>query len=348
MACLGEECMVSGVYVYPSEESFIRREEINHHCSFISAAYKYTGNPLLKFFRLLMAYIKGIAEAKKFTGGVDVLHFHILDKKHFFPLAMFWNFKGVIVFSEQWSGYFPRDGRFKGMVLKTLLQVIQRKAKAITAVSESLSLAMKNKGVYKPVHVVPNITSEEFYFDASIRPSSDFFHLVHVSALNDFEKNVSGIINAFAIAFQKKNRLRLSLVGLSEKVDDYKTLVKKLGIENGVEFLGYLPSAELANLLRQSHAFVMFSFFETYSCATAEALACGLPCLVSNGGALPELVNDANGKVIPVDDTQALASGMLSFANKEHRFDAKSISEKICFQTRSAIVGRRFLDLYRH
>jgi glycosyltransferase involved in cell wall biosynthesis len=348
MACLGEECMVSGVYVYPSEASFIRREEINHHCSFISVAYKYTGNPLLKFFRLLKAYKKGIAEATKITGGVDVLHFHILDKKHFFPLALFWNFKGVLVFSEQWSGYFPRDGRFKGVVLKILLQVMQRRANAITAVSESLSLAMKKKGVYKPVQIIPNITSEEFYYDSSICPSSDFFRLVHVSALNDFEKNVSGIITAFSIAFQKNNRLRLSLVGLSEKVDDYKTLVKNLGIENGVEFVGYLPAAQLANLMRHSHAFVMFSFFETYSCATAEALACGLPCLVSAGGALPELVNDANGKVIPVNDTKALAFGMLSFANKEHHFDAKSISEKICFQTRSAIVGRRFLNLYRY
>lgn len=348
MACLSEECLVSAVYVYPSEEFFIRKEEINHHCCFISVAYKYTSNPLLKFFRLLMAYKKGIAQAKRFTGGVDVLHFHVLDKKHLFPLALLHNFRGKLVFSEQWSGYFPRDGRFKGFLLKTLLQVMQQRAHAITAVSESLSTAMEKNGVYKTIHVIPNITAEEFYYDKAIHPSKNFFRLVHVSALNDFEKNVSGIIHAFAMAFQQNKQLRLSLVGRSEKIDEYQKLVTMLEIVKAVEFLGYLPPAELADLLRQSNGFVMFSFFETFSCATAEALACGLPCLVSDGGALPELVNEINGKVIPVDDTRALAAGMLSFARLEQKFDAKTISEKICSQTRSAVVAQRFLDLYKH
>jgi len=81
------------------------------------------------------------------------------------------------------------------------------------------------------------------------------------------------------------------------------------GAGPGPEIFENVTDRELAALIASSTAFCLPSHFEGFGLPALEALACGVPVVVSNGGALPEVVADAGLIVEPGVDAieQALA-----------------------------------------
>ena len=77
--------------------------------------------------------------------------------------------------------------------------------------------------------------------------------------------------------------------GYLRKVEDE---VVKYDLTDNVRFLGALTAGQIRDLLLRSAVFVQPSFVESYSLAVAEAMAVGVPCVISNAGALPELAED--------------------------------------------------------
>jgi glycosyltransferase involved in cell wall biosynthesis len=65
------------------------------------------------------------------------------------------------------------------------------------------------------------------------------------------------------------------------------------GLPGRVAWLGHLGDRELAALMAEADAFCLPSSFESFGLTALEAMACGAPVVVSNRGALPEVVGDA-------------------------------------------------------
>jgi glycosyltransferase involved in cell wall biosynthesis len=75
-----------------------------------------------------------------------------------------------------------------------------------------------------------------------------------------------------------------------------------------VALLGAVPRKEVAELLARSDIFVLPSLFEGLSNACIEAMATGLPVVVTDVGGMSELVRDGvDGFVVPPEDPAALA-----------------------------------------
>ncbi|HEX6388309.1 MAG TPA: glycosyltransferase, partial [Solirubrobacteraceae bacterium] len=82
--------------------------------------------------------------------------------------------------------------------------------------------------------------------------------------------------------------------------------------------------AELADLMRGAAAFCLPSLAEGYGLPALEALACGTPAIVSNRGALPEVVGDAALVVEPeVDAVTDALRRVLGDADVAARLRAK-------------------------
>jgi len=60
-----------------------------------------------------------------------------------------------------------------------------------------------------------------------------------------------------------------------------------------VAWLGHVGDAELAGLMAAADAFCLPSLIESFGLTALEAMACGAPVIVSDRGALPEVVADA-------------------------------------------------------
>ena len=117
----------------------------------------------------------------------------------------------------------------------------------------------------------------------------------------------------------------------------------ELGIYNNfVFFKEEQKTQDIAKLLQESDALVMFSNYETFGIVCAEALACGTPIIATDIPATKELVNENNSILIETENVEMLTGALLSFielpiklnTELEHRiikekFSKEVISEKL-------------------
>lgn len=86
-------------------------------------------------------------------------------------------------------------------------------------------------------------------------------------------------------------------------------LAHSLGVAHRVRMLGAIDDARLAQLLASAAAVVVPSAYEGFGLAAIEGLAWGRPTLVSDAGALPEVVGNA-GVTLPARDEAAWADAL--------------------------------------
>lgn len=116
-----------------------------------------------------------------------------------------------------------------------------------------------------------------------------FLHL----GRHDPHKNVARVIQGFA-KFSDSN-YQLWLAGPVDKryTPKLKQLVTELEIIDRVEFLNYIPYAQLPDLIRGATALVFPSLWEGFGLPVLEAMGCGTPVITSNCSSLPEVAGDA-------------------------------------------------------
>lgn len=133
----------------------------------------------------------------------------------------------------------------------------------------------------------------------------DEFQMLMISRLEPV-KNIEGMINVLS---QLKNKtdlnLRLIIAGSGQSESALKQQVKELGLENNVEFLGFIDDP-YPHLL-SSDLYILNSFSEGFSNSLVEAMYSKTPSLSTAVGAAPEIIEDGiNGFIVPPDDEEAL------------------------------------------
>jgi glycosyltransferase involved in cell wall biosynthesis len=83
------------------------------------------------------------------------------------------------------------------------------------------------------------------------------------------------------------------------------------GMTSRVSLVGDLDDAALTSCYDHADLFVLATRHETYGMAVAEALAHGLPVISTATGAIPELVGDEAGVIVPVGDTARFSAALL-------------------------------------
>lgn len=126
-------------------------------------------------------------------------------------------------------------------------------------------------------------------------------YIIYIGTIQP-RKNIAKLIEAFT----KIDDLKLVIVGKTEgegksgwMYEEILDLPKKLGIEDKVIFTGYVEKEELVYLLNGAGGFVLPSLWEGFGIPVVEAMACGVPVIVSNISSLPEIVGDAGLLVDP-------------------------------------------------
>lgn len=136
-------------------------------------------------------------------------------------------------------------------------------------------------------------------------------YLLNVSSIWPY-KNQLSLVRAYEkLVRQERIPHELVLVGASDQpryAAQVRAEVEKLGLEDRVRLLGYVPHAELAYIYRGADVFVYPSAFETFGLTLPEAMACGAPIVCSNRGSLAEIAADAALIIDPERDEEIAAA----------------------------------------
>lgn len=116
-------------------------------------------------------------------------------------------------------------------------------------------------------------------FYPSPKRDYDRIKLVYAGKLS-YSKGVLSLINAYNLLEDENIELLIAGRGVGREEKAIKEAGKNSRLP--IKFLGQLTQRELAELFRQSHIFVLPSFYEGLSLVTLEALACGLIAVVNN------------------------------------------------------------------
>lgn len=130
------------------------------------------------------------------------------------------------------------------------------------------------------------------------------------------KKNLPTLLKALAdLRSRRSDAPELVVVGRRYPQSDDKAsirLTSQLGLENYVHFVGSLPDNDLPLCYVASELCVLPSLHEGFGIPCLEAMACGVPVIVTRAGALPEIVGDAG---LVLDDPTDFVS--LSLAIEE-------------------------------
>jgi glycosyltransferase involved in cell wall biosynthesis len=115
--------------------------------------------------------------------------------------------------------------------------------------------------------------------------------ILYVGKFHPYKDPIT-LVKSFGVIAKKQNKIRLILVGLGKLRSHILKLAKNLQVSDKLSIRSQLGSDELALLYRAADVFVLPSINEAFGIVILEAMASGSPCIVSNSGACPEIVQD--------------------------------------------------------
>jgi glycosyltransferase involved in cell wall biosynthesis len=125
-------------------------------------------------------------------------------------------------------------------------------------------------------------------------------------------------------------------------------MIKSLGLEKNVRLLGFI--GDPVPLLKMSDAFCLLSRSEGFCNALLEAMACGVPSVVTRVGGNPEAINDGeNGFLVPVEDDSVAAERLLNLLRDPERSTQIGERGRNSVQTRFSAEAmiQKLIGVYR-
>jgi len=125
---------------------------------------------------------------------------------------------------------------------------------------------------------------------------------------------------------------------------DIEKRVRELGLENKVVITGFIPNSQIPKILEGASVFVLPSYSEGLSNALLQAMAAGLPCIVSDIEENREVIHrGVNGLLFPVGDSKALAETLIQVLTD------KELASKLGLMARESVKHlklKNFVKLY--
>jgi L-malate glycosyltransferase len=243
----------------------------------------------------------------------DVLHAHQYTPFFYAALARVVSMRRIRILLTEHGRHYPDVVSARRRLINRL--VLQRLADRVSAVCQfsADSLSRLDGFDRQPVEVIENGIEIGRYQrngvpDATRDLSADRRLVVHVARFHPIKDHAT-LVRAFASVAREVRDADLALVGEGPERGAIERLVNELGIRDRVRFLGV--RSDVDKILRQATVFTLPSISEAASLTLMEAMASGLPSVVTAVGGNPELVRDGvDGVLVPRSDPGALAAAL--------------------------------------
>ena len=264
----------------------------------------------------------------KEQGKPDIIHVHSLT--HAGELAAIIKQKyGIPYCVTEHSSVYAR-GLLKNWQIPALKQAEQSASKLL-AVSKSLADILKTTLNGEAWSVFPNLLDNLF-----VEPTEPVARKTQICAVGFLRPNKGFdlLIKAFATVLKRYPQYHLMIGGNGPEKANLAALVEQLGLQQNVTLLGELSRLQVRELMRESELYVVSSHVETFGIVAIEALSQGTPVVATLCGGPESIVTPADGVLVPTNDENALAQGILTVLDNAAQFDHEAIKAR-CIATYS-------------
>ena len=161
-------------------------------------------------------------------------------------------------------------------------------------------------------------------------------------------KGLDYLLHAIAQLKDELPQIKLNVLGKLKEDGESSALIKKLGLDDQITFHSGLTSEEVSILYARATIAVVPSIYEGFGLPAGEAMACGVPVISTDGGALPEVVGDS-GIIVPTRRADKIAEAIKQLFSDENL--RASLAEKgrqrILDNFSWEIAARDVVDVYR-
>jgi glycosyltransferase involved in cell wall biosynthesis len=246
---------------------------------------------------------------------LDILHSLHYTRPLILPCA------SVVTFHDLTFLLFPKlHTPFKRLFFPWMMRFSASRSAALLANSESTrrdAIRLVNILAEK-MYLTPLGIGSEFHpiDDAEVLARCrEQYHLpeqfiLYVGTLEP-RKNLPLLFRAYARLVQQRESIHLVIVGrLGWGMEGIWDQIRALGIQDRVQFTGYIPAQDLPIVYNLAQVFVYPSLYEGFGFPPLEAMACGTPTITTAVSAMLEHAGDG-ALLVPVQDEVALAETIL-------------------------------------
>ena len=197
-------------------------------------------------------------------------------------------------------------------------QLVYEQANAVIGVSQKvLDRIQKRVDVSKKGYVVYNGVDTDAFIPIE-KEKTDVFMISSVGNLIPL-KGHKYLLHALQIAVEKGyHNLKCVIAGRGYLEEELKELAADLGLQDYVDFKGYIPYSEIVSLMQNSDVFILPSYYEAIGCVYLEAMACGVPAVGCRKNGIDEvIIDDENGYLVDNHNIEQIVDCLIALQDEK-------------------------------
>ncbi|MGQ9550738.1 MAG: glycosyltransferase family 4 protein, partial [Roseiflexus sp.] len=241
-------------------------------------------------------------------------------------------------FEERYTRLYP--------VLTPIIRAVWRNATLVVAKCEGEAAMIRRVDPSIAPVLAPNGVDVHAFRVAALRDDGPL-HIICVARLIE-RKGQRHLLAALRRLRDAGVAATVEFVGTGDAAQAYRVEAGRLGVSDLVTFAGYVPRERIADHYAAADVFVLPSYNEGMSVATLEAMASGLPLVVTRTGGTLELVQDGvNGLTFAWGDVETLVRHLTYLAtNREVLRQMGVASRRRAAQMSWDAVTARYLEIF--
>jgi glycosyltransferase involved in cell wall biosynthesis len=267
----------------------------------------------------------------------DVIHAHIFSEARM-AMGLARMLHVPLVTTEHWTAL-CREGALSRERLNFAKQVYEQSAMVLPVCDYLRRCIETNTGARFKNRIIFNAVDATIFFDDGRKRKKQILTVARLEPAKD----IPTLLRAFALL--KNKNISLKIVGRGDALP-FIVLSKELGIFEQVEFLGEQTKLAIAELMRESAVFALSSLWENSPCVIGEALCCGLPVVATRVGGVPELLTQAEGRLVPHSQPESMTRALAEILECPQQFTSHDIAEKARARFNYEAIGAQLDEVY--
>ncbi|MCJ7570341.1 MAG: glycosyltransferase family 4 protein, partial [Candidatus Thermoplasmatota archaeon] len=257
------------------------------------------------------------------------------------------NIPVVVTVHEVWQGEWIRNMGVINGIIGHFLEGYYLKYhfdKYIT-ISEFTSHKLIEKLGISPdkIAVIYNGINFDLYQSINVKEKYSNPTVVTICRLVPY-KHVDYLIKAIKNLKVEFPNIQLKIIGTGSEIEKLKNLANNLDVSENIDFVEKIKEQEeLIRILKKSHVFALTSTVEGFGLVVIEAMACGLPYVISDIPPLREITNNGiGGYLVDSNNIHELTFKIKKALKSTKKDNSKFIRER--YEWKSA--AKKLLNLY--